>query len=85
LLESQASERRNDSRGVRLGDHDLDVDDVLGPESGHRSRTQTRDQIREAIVTKGWSNRAKAFTQSFGSDELDASKPYGAPPVISPG
>jgi GH15 family glucan-1,4-alpha-glucosidase len=24
-------------------------------------------------VTKGWSDRAKAFTQSFGSDELDAS------------
>jgi alpha,alpha-trehalase len=37
------------------------------------SWTQTRDQIREAIVTKGWSDRAKAFTQSFGSDELDAS------------
>ena len=37
------------------------------------SWTQTRDQIREAIVTKGWSERAKAFTQSFGSDELDAS------------
>ena len=35
--------------------------------------TQTRDQIREAIVTKGWSDRANAFTQSFGSDELDAS------------
>ena len=33
----------------------------------------TRDQIREAIVTNGWSERAKAFTQSFGSDELDAS------------
>ena len=31
------------------------------------------DQIREAIVTKGWSDRANAFTQSFGSDDLDAS------------
>ncbi len=37
------------------------------------SWTQTRDQIREAILTKGWSDRAEAFTQSFGSDELDAS------------
>ncbi len=37
------------------------------------SWTQTRDQIREAILTNGWSERAKAFTQSFGSDELDAS------------
>ena len=30
-------------------------------------------QIREAILTRGWSDRANAFTQSFGSDELDAS------------
>jgi alpha,alpha-trehalase len=34
---------------------------------------QTQNQIREAILTKGWSDRAKAFTQSFGSDDLDAS------------
>ncbi len=35
--------------------------------------TRTQAQIREAIETKGWSDRAKAFTQSFGSEELDAS------------
>jgi GH15 family glucan-1,4-alpha-glucosidase len=34
---------------------------------------QTQGQIREAIMTKGWSEAANAFTQSFGSDELDAS------------
>jgi GH15 family glucan-1,4-alpha-glucosidase len=34
-------------------------------------RTQSR--IHETVVTKGWSDRAKAFTQSFGSDDLDAS------------
>jgi alpha,alpha-trehalase len=34
---------------------------------------QTQDQIREAILIRGWSDRANAFTQSFGSDELDAS------------
>jgi alpha,alpha-trehalase len=34
---------------------------------------QTQTQIREAILTKGWSDRANAFTQSFGSDDLDAS------------
>jgi GH15 family glucan-1,4-alpha-glucosidase len=34
---------------------------------------QTQVQIREAILTRGWSDRANAFTQSFGSDELDAS------------
>lgn len=27
-----------------------------------------QDQIRKAILTRGWSDRAKAFTQSFGSD-----------------
>jgi alpha,alpha-trehalase len=47
--------------------------DRLNASSRIESWTQTRDQIREAIVTKGWSERAKAFTQSFGSDELDAS------------
>jgi hypothetical protein len=47
--------------------------DRLNASSRIGSWTQTRDQIREAIVTKGWSERAKAFTQSFGSDELDAS------------
>ena len=34
---------------------------------------QTQDHIRDAILTKGWSEKANAFTQSFGSDELDAS------------
>jgi alpha,alpha-trehalase len=34
---------------------------------------QTQAQIREAILTKGWSDGANAFTQSFGSDDLDAS------------
>jgi GH15 family glucan-1,4-alpha-glucosidase len=34
---------------------------------------QTRTQIRDAILTRGWSDRAGAFSQSFGSDDLDAS------------
>ena len=34
---------------------------------------KTGSQIREAILTKGWSDKANAFTQSFGSEELDAS------------
>jgi len=33
----------------------------------------TREQIREAILTRGWSERAQAFTQAFGADNLDAS------------
>ncbi len=47
--------------------------DRLNASNRLESWTQTRDQIREEIVTNGWSERAKAFTQSFGSDELDAS------------
>jgi GH15 family glucan-1,4-alpha-glucosidase len=53
-------------RAVILADR-LDASSRIG------SWTQARDQIRETIVTKGWSDQAKAFTQSFGSDELDAS------------
>jgi alpha,alpha-trehalase len=33
----------------------------------------TRDEIAEAIMTRGWNEDVGAFTQSFGSDELDAS------------
>jgi GH15 family glucan-1,4-alpha-glucosidase len=35
--------------------------------------TRAGDQIRQAILSEGWSDRANAFTQSFGSDDLDAS------------
>ena len=34
---------------------------------------QTRDEIRQAILSEGWSDRVNAFTQTFGSDDLDAS------------
>ena len=53
-------------RAVALVDH-LDASDRV------EGWKQTQGQIREAILTRGWSDRAHAFTQSFGSDELDAS------------
>ncbi len=53
-------------RAVSLADH-LDASDRV------EAWKQTQDQIREAILTRGWSDQANAFTQSFGSDELDAS------------
>ncbi len=53
-------------RAVALADH-LDASSRIG------EWEQTQAQIREAILTRGWSDRAGAFTQSFGSDELDAS------------
>ncbi|HEX5614818.1 MAG TPA: glycoside hydrolase family 15 protein [Acidimicrobiia bacterium] len=33
----------------------------------------TREAIAEAILTEGWNEEAGAFTQSFGSEDLDAS------------
>jgi GH15 family glucan-1,4-alpha-glucosidase len=33
----------------------------------------TREVIRQAIEEQGWSERAGAFTQAFGADDLDAS------------
>jgi GH15 family glucan-1,4-alpha-glucosidase len=34
---------------------------------------QVRDKIKAAILEHGWSKSAGAFTQTFGSDDLDAS------------
>ncbi|WP_353827529.1 glycoside hydrolase family 15 protein [Agromyces sp. SYSU T0242] len=34
---------------------------------------RTAEEIRAAILTDGWNERLGAFTQSFGSDDLDAS------------
>jgi alpha,alpha-trehalase len=45
----------------------LDAHDKIG------AWTATRGQIRDAILKRGWSEKARAFTQAFGSDDLDAS------------
>jgi GH15 family glucan-1,4-alpha-glucosidase len=34
---------------------------------------RTSQDIRDAILQQGWNDRVGAFTQAFGSDELDAS------------
>jgi GH15 family glucan-1,4-alpha-glucosidase len=55
----------------------LDCAVALAEQLGAAGRTdrwdRTRRQIRDAIETEGWSHQAGAFTQSFGSDDLDAS------------
>jgi GH15 family glucan-1,4-alpha-glucosidase len=51
---------------VELADH-------LGARERVAAWARTRGQVREAIETRGWSQSAGAFTQSFGSDALDAS------------
>ncbi len=45
----------------------------LGATDRVASWAATQEQIRAAILRDGWSDRANAFTQSFGSDDLDAS------------
>ncbi|MGH3390457.1 MAG: glycoside hydrolase family 15 protein, partial [Actinomadura sp.] len=53
---------------------------------------RTRAEIRDTLLREGWNNRVGAFTQAFGSDELDASAlmvpivgflPAGDPRVLS--
>jgi alpha,alpha-trehalase len=48
----------------------------LAPRLGDHAKvaewTAARDEIREAILTRGWSEKRQAFAQAFDSDELDA-------------
>jgi GH15 family glucan-1,4-alpha-glucosidase len=53
-------------RAVALADR-LDASDRVA------EWKQIQDEIHLAIMTNGWSDQAQAFTQSFGSDDLDAS------------
>ncbi len=45
----------------------------LGAEGRVADWGTARDEIRAAILTRGWNDRAGAFTQAFGSEDLDAS------------
>ena len=48
----------------------------LSPALGMHARTEVwereRDQIRAAVLTRGWSETRQAYAQSFDSDQLDA-------------
>lgn len=53
-------------RGIRLADK--------RSFPGERGRwVEERDRIYEEVMTKGWSEKRGAFTQFYGSDDLDAS------------
>ncbi len=45
----------------------------LGAEDRLEGWQRTRDEIHAAVLRHGWSDRDGAFTQYFGSDDLDAS------------
>jgi GH15 family glucan-1,4-alpha-glucosidase len=55
----------------------LDRAIALAPQLGAADRSPrwaaARDDIRAAINERGWNDRAGAFTQAFGSEDLDAS------------
>jgi GH15 family glucan-1,4-alpha-glucosidase len=53
-------------RAIALAGH-------LGAGERVRDWATTRDEIRTAILEQGWNERAGAFTQAFGSEDLDAS------------
>jgi alpha,alpha-trehalase len=46
---------------------------LLGANDRVAGWTAVRDEIRAAILARGWSERAGAYTQAFGGDDLDAS------------
>src|SRR5271157_4664687 len=50
----------------------------LAPQLGDYAKvkqwTAEREKIREAILSRGWSEKRKAYAQSFESDELDAAQ-----------
>jgi GH15 family glucan-1,4-alpha-glucosidase len=56
----------------------LDRAVALAPQLGEHADvarwSAERDQIREAVLTRGWSDARQAYAQSFDSDELDAAQ-----------
>jgi GH15 family glucan-1,4-alpha-glucosidase len=51
----------------------IDIAPTLGAMNKVTSWQVTREQIKRAILERGWSEKARAFTQSFDSGDLDAS------------
>src|SRR3954451_9273300 len=47
---------------------------VLGSFAKEREWATARDEIRAAILERGWSERRQAYAQSFDSDDLDAAQ-----------
>jgi alpha,alpha-trehalase len=54
-------------------DRAIALADQLGAEDRVTDWATARDEIRTAILDRGWNDRAGAFTQAFGSEDLDAS------------
>ena len=61
---------------------------ALGEHAKREPWVAARDAIREAILTRGWSDASQAYAQSFDSDELDGAQLlmpiYGFLPATDP-
>jgi GH15 family glucan-1,4-alpha-glucosidase len=55
-------------------DRAVKLADQLGEYAKTEEWAAERDRIRDAVLTRGWSERKRAFAQSFDSDELDAAQ-----------
>lgn len=51
----------------------LRLKDLLGAEDHVERWAEAREEIAQEVLQRGWSERAGAFTQTFDSDDLDAS------------
>jgi GH15 family glucan-1,4-alpha-glucosidase len=54
-------------------DRGIQLADMLRAGDRAQRWNKARREVRNAILEQGWSERAHAFTQAFGSDDLDAS------------
>jgi alpha,alpha-trehalase len=54
-------------------DRAIDIAPQLGAQHKVGEWAAARDEIRAAILKQGWSVKSSAFTQAFGSEDLDAS------------
>jgi GH15 family glucan-1,4-alpha-glucosidase len=55
-------------------DRAVKLADQLGMHADVEHWTSERDAIREAVLTRGWSEARQAYAQSFDSDDLDAAQ-----------
>lgn len=53
-------------------DRAINLADRLGDEADVDRWERVREEIREAILERGWNESVRAFTGAFGSDHLDA-------------
>jgi GH15 family glucan-1,4-alpha-glucosidase len=54
-------------------DRAIRLSPLLGDDAHQRRWVRARERVRAAVENKAWSERARAYTGVFGSDDLDAS------------